>query len=60
MSGLPGIHGLGGAGLLLLLVGLVAARTAPAAEPDTFRQPPVPFLKPIDEQVLTLAFSPDG
>src|SRR5262249_7851724 len=60
MSGLPRIRGLWGAGLLLLLVGLLAARPARAAEPDTFRQPPASFLKPIDERVLALAFSPDG
>jgi RNA polymerase sigma factor (sigma-70 family) len=31
-----------------------------SAEPEIFAPPPVPLLKSIDEQVLAVAFSPDG
>jgi RNA polymerase sigma factor (sigma-70 family) len=50
-------------GLLLLLGGATLAGlhlTSDALDPDLFVGPPVALGTPIDEQVLTVAFTPDG
>jgi len=50
-----------GAGLIALLWLLEPAHDTPiAVEPDTFLAPPVALGTPADEQVATVAFSPDG
>ena len=49
-----------GAALIALLLTLSSGRAPVAVEPDTFLAPAVALGTPVDEQVLTVAFSPDG
>src|SRR5262249_49911042 len=55
-----------GTGVMALQLGSAARppagpKEAPATnDPETFLAPPIPLLKPHDEQVLAVALSPDG